>query len=294
MISFKDFAVHPDTEQALKEYVAQPTQAMLLAGPSGLGKTLIANQCASALLELDPSKVLSSPHVRIISPQDGAIKISAIRELYNFYALKVVSQAKHAVERIVIIEDIDTMTREAQNAFLKLLEEPPENTVCIMTTSRLGGILPTIRSRAQTIRVQQPENGQIVRMLEPKGYGSADIELAMRKSEGNISKAVALLEGNETDETTDYLALAKEILRDDAYTRLLKVEALSKDKTYSIDLIDALSTIASAGIQSAAKKSDEEAVERWARVLKHVLTAQEAVAKNGNLKLILSELFLTL
>lgn len=52
--------------------------------------------------------------------------------------------------RIVLINDADTMNRSAQNAILKILEEPPKNTLLILVAHRPGSLLPTIKSRTQT------------------------------------------------------------------------------------------------------------------------------------------------
>lgn len=53
--------------------------------------------------------------------------------------------------RVVLVDDADTMNRNAQNALLKILEEPPKNTILILICHRLGNMIPTIRSRCRVI-----------------------------------------------------------------------------------------------------------------------------------------------
>ena len=96
----------------------------------------------------------------IISPEDGkAIGIESARQLERFMRLKVPSDKPY--NRAAIIEDSHLMSIEAQNALLKTLEEPPAGTLIIMTVSYEPALLPTVRSRAQTLAVQRPEQQQV-------------------------------------------------------------------------------------------------------------------------------------
>lgn len=77
--------------------------------------------------------------------------IDDIREVQKYLTLTVPGSSD--VRRIVIIEHIDNLGHEAQNALLKTLEEPPLDTVLIITYARDAYLLPTIHSRLQNIRV---------------------------------------------------------------------------------------------------------------------------------------------
>ncbi len=91
---------------------------------------------------------------------------------------------------IVIIKDIDTMRKEAANAFLKLLEEPPENVIFLLTASKTEQLLPTIISRCQHIRLgplSEPEISQA--LLEYDGYKKEDASYLARISGGNYAIA---------------------------------------------------------------------------------------------------------
>lgn len=74
-----------------------------------------------------------------------SIPVSVVRTVSSWARLTPAGKRK-----VVIIENADRMQDAARNAFLKVLEEPPENVVFILTTARRGAILPTILSRVRT------------------------------------------------------------------------------------------------------------------------------------------------
>ena len=78
-----------------------------------------------------------------------------IRDLQHYLQLKTIGD--RPVRRIAIVEHGERLRTEAQNAFLKLLEEPPQDTVIITTTTTPQALLPTILSRVQVIPVNTPD-----------------------------------------------------------------------------------------------------------------------------------------
>ena len=77
------------------------------------------------------------------NPKDNNIPIEIIRNINNFVYLSPIINNKKAV----IINNIDDMSINVSNAFLKILEEPPQNVLLVLTTTKLFSVLPTIRSR---------------------------------------------------------------------------------------------------------------------------------------------------
>ena len=87
------------------------------------------------------------PDLLIVEPEGLAIKIEAIREAIRFLSLK----SFHRGPKAVIIKEAQNLTQEAQAAFLKTLEEPPENSFIALCTSKLEALLPTTNSRCRKI-----------------------------------------------------------------------------------------------------------------------------------------------
>ncbi len=91
-----------------------------------------------------------SPHdVIMVVPEPATIGIESIRAIGPRLSLRPIGGATHAV----VVHAAHTMTTEAQNAFLKTLEEPMGEAVIFLETDQLESLLPTILSRCQTIRL---------------------------------------------------------------------------------------------------------------------------------------------
>lgn len=90
------------------------------------------------------------PDVVEIEPDGQSIKVDQIRALQSELAKSGFESAK----KVVIIHQAEKMNSNSANSLLKFLEEPPANFMIILETQSLGKILPTIRSRCQTIHFQ--------------------------------------------------------------------------------------------------------------------------------------------
>ncbi|MEX2600265.1 MAG: RuvB-like domain-containing protein [Balneolaceae bacterium] len=89
---------------------------------------------------------------------------------------------------VVILTDIELMRDEASNSFLKLLEEPPENVIFLMTTGNEDRLLPTILSRCQQIRLNPLAEKEIAAALEAhEGYSSEEARFMARIADGNYA-----------------------------------------------------------------------------------------------------------
>jgi len=126
--------VQADTARAIAAFTRQPSHALLLTGPPGSGKASLAIQLAEAILQLSPGTLPTYPYLRHIEPIDGkAISIETVRELEHFLSLRVPGQKM--INRIVIVENSQLLSPEAQNALLKTLEEPPLACLLVFTAT---------------------------------------------------------------------------------------------------------------------------------------------------------------
>lgn len=91
-------------------------------------------------------------------------------------------------------------SQEAANAFLKLLEEPPEDTWIVLTTSRRGALLPTVRSRVLSLRVPPLREEEVADFLASEaGVEPGRAEEVARRSRGSIGRALRELGGEGGD-----------------------------------------------------------------------------------------------
>lgn len=178
--------------------------AYLFRGPEGVGKQLFARGLTAAV-NCAAGKGLAAcgicsgcrkfssaghPDFLLVSPEKGAIKINQVRELIK----KLSYSPYEACMRVVLIEDVHTMRREAANSLLKTLEEPPEDNLLILTADSSRSILPTISSRCQTIPFYQLTLEETVEILlrENSGVERETAMLLARLAEGSPGRALLL------------------------------------------------------------------------------------------------------
>ncbi|PIE58846.1 MAG: DNA polymerase III subunit delta' [Desulfobulbus propionicus] len=137
------------------------SHAYLLHGPHGVGKKLLAEQVAANLFcRHDPvsspcgacpgcHKYASGNHPDFlrVQPEGPSIKISRVRDLKQELTFAPFAGGY----RVILVEDVHTMRREAGNSLLKILEEPPAQTLFLLLSVSLETVLPTILSRCQLI-----------------------------------------------------------------------------------------------------------------------------------------------
>ena len=163
---------------------AQPSHAYLFHGPGGAGKRAAARALAAELLaegEADPdsarARVMSGAHPDLT----WVVPSGAHEILVSDIDAPVISAASRtpfeSSRRVFVIERADELGDEAANRMLKTLEEPAAFVHLILLTDRLGEILPTIRSRCQTVRFEAPPEEESAATLQELGV-SAQTALA--------------------------------------------------------------------------------------------------------------------
>ncbi len=129
------------------------------------------------------------PDIGMVVPFRRNVRIGAIRALereahFRPYEVKA---------RVFIIEDADKMADPAANALLKTLEEPAPTSHIFLITSRPDSLLPTVRSRCQTLRFAPIETAEIEKFLiEQRAFSHDEARLAARLSRGSIGRAVSI------------------------------------------------------------------------------------------------------
>lgn len=141
-MNLDDILLNEITRELVSAYLARPSHALLLTGRNGAGLGTLAMFLAKA-------HVNHNTDIILIQPDDkGTIPIERVRELY------IETRSARKNRQVVVIDDIDSMSHDAQNAFLKLLEEPNNQVLFIVTSHRPELLLATINSRLQHIDVR--------------------------------------------------------------------------------------------------------------------------------------------
>lgn len=176
--------------------------AILLSGPSGIGKFMVATALANTLLCLGnkpgPCGSCQSclqvsygthPDLLVIEPDGATIKIEQIRKLQQ----EVVLTPYVSARRVCIIDGAELMTVQATNSLLKVLEEPTGDIVFILVSANKEMLLPTILSRCMNITFQSLIPDLLAQALANKGFSAIQAEVAARLSRGRMGAALAML-----------------------------------------------------------------------------------------------------
>lgn len=287
----RDLLVHPHTKTHVAQFLAQPSHALLLVGPNGIGKTYLAEYIMAETLKVDRSKLAAHPYISQVRAEKDSISIEAIRTLQHFLQLK--TTGKGSFRRAVLIEHAGLLTIEAQNAYLKLLEEPPVDTLMILTVDSVRALLPTIISRLQTITITAPSEDATREYFSARG-AVEEVNQAYFLSGGLPGLMHALLDKDTTHPLLQAVASAKEVLQKSTFERLAMVETMSKQRDEARYTLKALQHIAQTGLDQASKREDAARIKQWHHVLKITTSAADALSVNANTKLALSNLMLHL
>jgi len=244
---------HFKTKDSLDAIIASPTACYMLVGAPRSGRMAsglyVASQlhcggqegcagCRRIMTGSDPDTLRIAPN------EKGTITIEMAHNLVG-------SLSKHAnrlgATRIVIIQSAERMTTAAQNALLKVIEEPPANTLFMLVLEDRRGVLPTIVSRCQTVYVR-PVSDQAIRE-----YGGPQLVELARNRAGLVMDILNAPEslGTQMDIRKDTQARANTILSVSTFERMILVDELAK----SSDLKEIIDNLAYNVLKSAREQN---------------------------------------
>ena len=150
--------INPRTKRALDRLVKDLPQSLVFTGPEGVGLSSAVGYVAEKL-DAKPIYVLPEKDEKV-DLEKGVISVDIIRRLYSM--TKTIEKGT----RLIVIDYAERMGVQAQNAFLKLLEEPGKNTHFILLTHTVSKLLPTILSRVQIIEISPITEEQSDKLLD--------------------------------------------------------------------------------------------------------------------------------
>lgn len=218
-------------EQAQNQFLTAVTSgrihhAWLITGPRGIGKATLAWRLAKFLLhmqaddggmfatapptslEYDPTSpvshridALAEPRLALLRrPYDvdkkrlkTAITVDEVRKLKSFFQMR----SADGGYRVALIDAADEMNVQAANALLKILEEPPEKTILLLVCHQPQSLLPTIRSRCQTLACHPLTQDQLSDALETATESATEPSPALAElAGGSVGLAVQLAQSD--------------------------------------------------------------------------------------------------
>ena len=224
--------------------------AIIIDGAAGTGKKTLADIIARYCVCLSDGekpcghcpgclKALHGTHTDIFIADGntpGALAIDAIRKIRSD-AYIVPNEAPKKVYEIL---DCDKIQAAAQNALLKILEEPPKNVVFVLTVTSANMLLQTVRSRSRIYTLYPPapeQAAQFLREMYPD-RDSEELLSAARLTDGNIGKAIQTIESGseEAKALADEIMAAVTTKRE--YDLLLLTSRLSAGREFASSVLD--------------------------------------------------------
>ena len=175
------------------------------------------------------------PDIIRIKPVGPLINIAQVRDLCSTLALK----PYEASTRIVILHDAQKMNAYAGNALLKILEEPPEQTVLVLIATHTQDLLPTIVSRCQQIRFNPISRAYLEKLLiENHGLETGDARAMATMAGGSLTRATTMFAENWVLRRNWILEELKELSSRPSGHILALAERISAEKGKIPEILD--------------------------------------------------------
>lgn len=230
---FHDIIGHRRLLALLSRSVAADTlpPSLIFSGPSGIGKRLAAVATAQALNCLSPVSSTSQsgerlahdacgacsactriargvhPDVLVLEPNEkGNIRIDAARDLVERAAYRPFEGRR----RVAVVDQAETLETGAQNALLKLLEEPPAGSVFLLVTAYPDQLLPTVRSRCPQLRFRPLSAEEVAHALLASGRSEDEARAVAALADGSLGHAM----GAAADDLVGARGVAMNVLDD--------------------------------------------------------------------------------
>ena len=220
-----------DSERFIKKLREKLPQAILLEGATGVGLYTIAASIAGRDLAgvVRPTDVSGN----LDTSDKGVIRIPQIRELIQQ------TRSKFTARQVIIIDDADKMNLHAQNAFLKLLEEPAPNVHFVLTSHHAQALLPTILSRVQQVHIQPISTENSKRLIAKLGIDNKRVtQQLLFLADGRPAELYRL--ANDKSFFAAQIALitdARTFIQGKIYERTMVVARYSSDRRQTLDLL---------------------------------------------------------
>ena len=246
--------------------------AYLFVGPEGVGKRTVALALAKAIhcreMKLDfcdrcPDCARihagNHPDVRLVQTLDDKkeISIKQVREIEKELNFRSFSGKR----KIAIIDPATLLNTSSQNALLKTLEEPPQNSLIVLIAPNAGALLPTLRSRCLRVSFGPLARHEVARYLMSKeGINEDETSLRAALSMGSLGAAIKFDKNELLEKRQSWATLLLSLSAGDYRGASAAAEAIASDKEDCLGFLEWAETWYRDLLVYAATKDSEEMV----------------------------------
>lgn len=281
------------------------SHAYCFVGPSGVGKRTVAETIAAQLFGVERKALIRMPDFTVIERAVDEkteklkkdISIAQIRDLVERMTRSTFMKGGY---KIAIIDHAEYLNAEAGNALLKTLEEPTDRTVLFLIAENESQLLPTVRSRCQTLYFSIVPESAIQTGLQNRGVSLSDAERLSREAHGLPGRAIEWVEAPET-----YAARKEDaqlfygLFGVPLFEKMKRIEFLFGDKTDHIRARDTLQNtldVWTEALHEIVCGSETVALpyDRIISIQQEIRRAEDLLGKNIHPKLVIEHILLQL
>lgn len=270
---------HPISHDLLDKIAAHAPHALLISGEVGIGLQAAA-QYIAALQDAKPVVVLPEKDGKVDTDK-GTITVDIVRRLYDQ------TRTKTTQHRVIVIDQAERMSPGAQNAFLKLLEEPAGGVQFIILSHEPTSLLPTVRSRAQHITLRRITPEQSIDFLDKLNVSDATKrQQLLFIAQGLPAELTRLVQDSEYfEKRASILRDARSLLQSDKYTGLVLAQQYAQKRPESLVLVNDACELLRRSLKQAANTTARETITTKLAALEQVY---DQLHNNGNVRLVLA------
>ncbi|MCR3761020.1 DNA polymerase III subunit delta' [Clostridium felsineum] len=165
-MKFENIFGHEDIRTQFDELIKNKRfpHAIILCGEDGIGKSVIAREIASKILNKSEIREYADLIEWKILNDKKSISVDQVRKIIE----EVNKKPYEGNNKIIVVHDMDSMTIQGQNAFLKTIEEPPVGVYIILLCKSQNRVLDTVKSRCQIYKLNRLNEDEIRKFIDIK------------------------------------------------------------------------------------------------------------------------------
>lgn len=269
--------LHPQSQANVDRLRGNVPHALVVDGPSGIGVRAVAQMLAlsmdSPLFIVEPKKSVSGQFV--VDMNEGNVIIDDIRMLYEQ------TRSKQPGNHVYILDTGErSMTVAAQNAFLKLLEEPRKGLYFIIATHHIDQLLPTILSRSQRLTLLPITNKQTADLIDDAGIVDPVKKARLAFVGAGLPALIHRLIANDKlyESRVAIMSDAKTMISGDAFEKAIIAHKYKDDRAASVTLLNDMN-------HQLKVILNKNADPKLATLIARFLDAHEKILAGGNIRL---------
>lgn len=267
--------INPASDLVLSLMLRDMPQALLLTGPSGIGLGTVARHLAGQIGTLN--HIVLPEKDEKVDIDKGVISVDSIRRLYTQ------TRSIQTGNTVILIDYAERMGQQAQNAFLKLLEEPTAGVHFILATHTPSRLLPTVTSRAQSVELKPILKQQTEELLDALNVTDTKKRQQLIYMANGLPAELTRLASDEAYFTAKSVVMrdARDLLQANTYHKLLVANKYRDSRDGALALLDYVANILK---HSISDKPQESLIIQ----LDELLYARQQIEANGNIRICLA------